>query len=148
MIGCSRSANEGAIGARGRAGAERSVNRRLVTEGFRARYLFFCDGASCLNVEYISTHLVFIDSNHNCSSCWKTCVEEMERDPRHQAFVETQPRCLRWQQMRLDRQESSDNVKVAHLANDYHLEIRDRGVRGIWTEEGDEDLFRDERGSF
>ena len=46
-----------------KAAAELRVNRRLVTEGFRARYPFLCVGASCLCVKYISKHLENVESN-------------------------------------------------------------------------------------
>ena len=67
-------------------------NPRRVSEGFYARYQSFCDGAKCVEVEYIILRqLVYVESKgraakctlHYCSSWRKDGVEEMERDSRH-----------------------------------------------------------------
>ena len=61
----------------------------------------FCDGASCVGVEYISKHIVY---NSVQRPSWRVHaplerVEKIQRDPRHYASVQTQKkRLFRWRQ--------------------------------------------------
>ena len=38
---------------------------------------------------------------------------------------------------------NSDKVTIVYVAQGYLLEAREPGVRGIWNEGGDDDLFRE-----
>ena len=61
----------------------------------------------------------------------------MQRESRHHASVDTPTQSSRWSPLRLDSEESSDNVNIAYVAKK-----RDLVVRSCRNEEADGDLFR------
>ena len=78
-------------------------SRLPVSDGFRDRYAFFCDGVRCVGAELMSKQLVRTDPRIALATARSTTaatagekrVEKIGRDPRHFAFVQTQKQSFR-----------------------------------------------------